>query len=94
MLLSECEIVVTPKECRICGLTDKVVSYYRNKRLTMCDGCAIETPDKLSRNTFDYRYWGKGYQDVPDGIRAEFYSDYVHGVLAFDEYIRTTTEEV
>lgn len=79
-------------KCQVCSSTDNVGRYW-DKGLTLCDPCATDTPDKVSRIMFDRLYWGVDYLDVPECTRREFYSDYMHGVDTLDEYIRTTTEE-
>lgn len=79
-------------QCRVCGVCEAV--YYKHKRMTMCAGCAEDTPDKITiRVMFDRLYWGINYEDVPDNIRREFYSDYLHSTHTFDQYVTATTED-
>ena len=59
----------------------------------MCDQCADETPDKMSRAEFDIKYWGvSDWGDVPECTRREFYSDYRVSKHTLDEYVLVTTE--
>jgi hypothetical protein len=78
--------------CRICG-DEKDVRYYAGKRQSLCRSCAKDTPAKVSRTTFDRVYWtGCEENDPPEGIRREFYADYLasrHGSVA--SYIEATT---
>lgn len=78
-------------QCRVCGSTDNMATY-SNQRVSMCSVCVNETPRKMGRTEFDRTYWGIGFEKVSDGIRREFYSDYLVSVLSFGEYLDTTTE--
>lgn len=78
-------------QCRVCGAD--TAKCYQGKRLTLCDVCKWDTPDKVSRDMFDRLYWGINYSQMPDNVRHEFYSDYLHSAHTLDEYVIATTED-
>jgi hypothetical protein len=79
--------------CRICG-DENGTKYYTTKRQTLCRSCAKDTPAKVGREVFDRIYWdGCTENDPPEGVRREFYSDYLasrHSSVA--EYSEATTD--
>lgn len=77
--------------CRICGAEG--AKFYGAKRLTLCKGCAKDTPTKICREDFDRYYWGNEFQNVPDSIRREFYEDYLFSTDDVDSYIIATTKK-
>lgn len=79
--------------CRICG-TENNTKFYPSKRQTLCSCCAEDTPRKAGRESFDRQYWGAKFEDVPNGIRREFYSDYLASNLTLSQYKESTTETV
>ena len=79
--------------CAICG-DESGVKYYPGKYNALCPSCAVDTPDKIHRDNFNVAYWGKGWEDVPQSTRREFYDDYLASTCTLDEYIKQTTEEV
>ena len=80
--------------CRICG-TEEDVAYRRAKRQALCRSCNADTPAKVGRESFDKIYWrGCPDNDPPEGIRREFYADYLTshcGSVA--QYVAETTSE-
>lgn len=78
--------------CCVCGATDNVGRYW-DKRQVLCDACATDTPDKVSRTMFDRLYWGVDYETVPVSMRREFYSDYLASTDTLDEYVIATTSD-
>ena len=79
--------------CRICGETEGI-EYYQHKRQSLCKHCAKDTPKKMGRLDFDQKYWGRGWQEVPNSTRSEFYSDYLASSDSFAKYVDNTTSEV
>jgi len=75
--------------CRICG-AEKKVKFYPSKRQALCPLCAEDTPSKVSRETFDTKYWGQEANSVPDAIRREFYSDYLASNCDVEQYMADT----
>jgi len=71
--------------CRICGDTANV-KYYPGKRQALCPHCSKDTPRKVSRENFDRQYWS-GDSDAPEGIRREFYADYLASSDTVQQYI-------
>lgn len=78
--------------CRICG--DENAKYYSTKRQSLCRSCAKDTPAKVGREAFDRAFWqGCTENDPPEGIRREFYSDYLASRHAsVSEYSAATSE--
>ena len=79
--------------CRICG-TESNTKFYPGKRQTLCQGCAEGTPRKASRESFDRQYWGAKFEEVSNGIRREFYSDYLTSMCTVGEYKDSTTTQL
>lgn len=80
--------------CQICGDTHNVALYPR-KRQTLCESCAADTPNKISRAVFDRAYWSDGGADgPPEAILRDFYEDYLRSNLGFRAYVNRTTAQV
>jgi hypothetical protein len=80
--------------CRICG-TEKNVRMMPSKgHQAMCPDCSKETPKKASRENFLRAYFGPKWEDVPQGIRGEFFSDYLASTHTVPEYIEATTTQL
>jgi len=72
-------------ECKVCG--DETTAEYRfRSHLTLCDGCHRETPAKVSRETFEKRFFG--IEEVPPSTRREFYEDYKYSKCTLAQYIK------
>ncbi len=76
--------------CRICG-DESGVKYYPAKRQSLCPFCAKDTPRKVGRDAFDKAYWAGDDEPPPEGIKREFYSDYLASSYTLAEYIENTT---
>jgi ribosome-binding protein aMBF1 (putative translation factor) len=80
--------------CKICGSENSSVRVYISKgRQCMCIDCAKDTPRKASPENFHRAYFGSKWQEVPHGIRKEFYSDYLTSTHTVDQYIEATTTQ-
>lgn len=79
--------------CQICGDCCGV-KYYATKRQYLCKACAKDTPAKVSRESFERLYWGKGSADVSEFQKREFYSDYLASSYTVAEYRKATVFEV
>lgn len=77
--------------CRICGVEK---AEYRNRsRMFLCAACHKTTPAKVDRDTFEREYWGN--EDVPHGIRNEFWDDYkTSSYGSVSSYKEATTSNV
>ncbi len=75
--------------CRICG-TEKRVTYHVPQRQALCPACAKGMPAKVGREEFDILYWGDEGATVPEGIKREFYADYLASLDTVPRYIRHT----
>jgi len=81
--------------CSICGTDNTSVRVYISKgRQCMCIDCARETPRKASKENFLKAYFGPKWEDVPRGIRKEFFSDYLASTHNVADYIEATTTQV
>ena len=78
--------------CRVCGEAD--ATFKPSKRQSLCDSCGKETPKKATRKSFDAYYWGKNFEEVPLGIRREFYSDYLTSGYTMSQYKEETTNSL
>lgn len=79
------------------GSSMKVTIEYRpSKRQTLCTVCDEETPRKVGREAFDKRYWGTGKaaDEVPEGTKKEFYSDYLTSNSTLEKYVESTTTKL
>ena len=80
--------------CNICGLSEEEkVRYYPEKRQSLCADCAKHTPSKIGRTEFDRKYWGVKFAETPEGIRKEFYSDYLTSGSSFTKYKQETVSQ-
>ena len=84
--------------CRICG-SEHDVAYRAAQRQSLCQSCWLDTPRKVSRESFDASYWkmedgSDGRADVPMSTRNEFYSDYLASNDTLADYIAHTTSLV
>lgn len=82
--------------CRICG-TEENVAYHAAQRQALCRDCKRDTPPKVSRAAFDLAYWKRedgtvDPSDPPEGIRREFYEDYLASSDTLARYIVATSE--
>ena len=78
--------------CRICGHTEGI-KYYTAKRQALCNYCATGTPQKVSRASFDNYYWEKPHE-VPEGVKRDFYDDYITSQCNLKQYKEQTTETI
>jgi len=78
--------------CQICGDTRRV-KYYPSKRQSLCAYCATSVPRKVSRAVFDKKYWNGHPENVPIGIRREFYEDYLRSGDTLPQYMKATISE-
>lgn len=79
--------------CRVCGSEDGV-KHYPDQRMHLCKSCLEGTPPKISKQEFDAKYWSDvKYGHVGEGMKREFYEDYLTSKHTFEEYVYKTTEE-
>lgn len=73
--------------CRVCSCENNVTFYRTKGSQFLCLDCAIETPRKVSRESFC-----KAFFDVEEsvfarpGILREFYNDYITSTLNLKQY--------
>lgn len=90
--------------CRICGARkedkpkwfdcESWVKFYPNKHMSLCKPCAVETPDKVSKDEFIKAYFA-GDLTVPAQVIKDFYEDYLASTCeTIEEYISQTREHV
>lgn len=78
--------------CRVCGCEENNVELYLNKgMLALCNDCALETPRKVSRESFCKAYFGTTTDFVQPSILREFYDDYRTSTLNLKQYCEQTT---
>lgn len=92
-------------ECAICGseggevkVAGQIIKIEVKLHLdkgcqVLCDLCADQTPEKISKHRFDVAYWGENYQEVPTSTRKEFYDDYRTSTHNFEEYVAATKSD-
>jgi hypothetical protein len=78
--------------CKICG-SEEGAKWRHKQRNRLCVPCLKTTPAKIPWESFDKRYWGKNFRDVPLSTRREFYADYKASSNTFLEYKATTSYE-
>jgi len=79
--------------CQVCG--DPNARYYDTNRQSLCRSCAKDTPAKVSRSTFDKRYWisdDPNEEPPNEAIKREFYEDYLRSECTLAQYIERTVE--
>lgn len=78
--------------CRVCGCEENNVQVYLNKGImALCNECALETPRKVSRESFCKAYFGTTPEFINPGILREFYDDYRTSTLNLKRYCEQTT---
>lgn len=90
--------------CKICG-SENAPYWFEGEWLkiypgkgwqALCLPCAKKTPDKVTREQFEAKYWVNedgscGAESVSPATRKEFYSDYLASTDTLESYIKTTT---
>lgn len=73
--------------CRICGCEKNNIQVYLNKGIqALCNECALDTPRKVSRESFCKAFFGTTPEFIQPGILREFYHDYLTSTLNLKEY--------
>lgn len=84
--------------CKICGSREEDkpkwfdgqwVEFYPSKHNSLCKPCAVETPDKMSKDEFIAKYFEED-ETAPYSIIKEFYEDYRAFTGSFEEYVEST----
>ena len=77
--------------CNICG-TEKSVSFYIKKACqNLCDYCAKDTPNKVSKESFCKAFFNTTPDNVNRSMLNEFYSDYRASVCTLKDYVDACT---
>ena len=77
-----------------CHICDTERAEYRPEcRQVLCVACHENTAPKVGREEFERVYWQGKAEEVPYGIRREFYADYLVSTCDLQGYIVSTTSD-
>jgi hypothetical protein len=78
--------------CRVCGSEESVKLRVKIDCKPICKTCYKGMPKKVSKDIFDLVYW-QNDKKIPEGVKKEFYSDYLYSLADLETYLEQTTSQ-